>query len=138
MLQHALGQVEADLVVVRDGPDVEGHERARAVEGAEVAVDADVGARLPRGAARGGAVSFAGLVVVVAPVLDGDDSGAVVDAEDGGGGVLGGVEDLADEGQLEWSFEEKRKRVERVRGRERERERERKREERSASIEEKK
>ena len=42
----------------------------------------------------------AALVVVVPPVLDGDDSRAVVDAEDGGGGVLGGVEDLADEGQL--------------------------------------
>jgi len=104
MLQHALRQVVRDLVVVRDGPDVEGHERARAVERAQVAVDADVGSGLPGGTARGGAVvaGRAALVVVVAPVLDRDDAGAVVDAKDGGGRVLGGVEDLADEGQLRW------------------------------------
>jgi len=65
-------------------------------------VHADVGPGLPRGAARRGAAALArgGLVVVVAPVLDGDDARAVVDAEDRRGGVLGGVEDLADEGEL--------------------------------------
>jgi hypothetical protein len=108
VLEHALREVVRDLVVVRDGPDVERDERARAVERPEVAVDADVCARLPCGAADSGSAVSAGsvggaLIVGVTPVLDGDDARAVVDAEDGGGGVLGGVEDLADEGQL-WKF----------------------------------
>jgi len=102
VLEQTLRQVPRHLVVVGHGPDVERNERPRAVERAEIAVDADVVARLPACAARGGAATLSAslLVVGVAPVLDRDDTRAVVDAEDGRGGVLGGVEDLADDGEL--------------------------------------
>ena len=90
---HNLEEVVGDLVEVGDGAHVEGDDVARALEDAEVAVDAHV---LPRREGLLGALR----VIRVHPLLHHHGAGAVVDGVLLGGGGLVRLDDLAEQGEV--------------------------------------